>query len=181
MNKKTILIGISGGIATYKICDLIRQLIKNDFNVYTVMSKNATEFVTPLTFKTLTNNPVFMDMFEENTEVPMPHIALSKMADLMLIAPATANIIGKITHGIGDDLLSTLCLSFNKKILIAPAMNKEMHMNPIVQNNLTQLKNYKDKFIFIDPEQGELACGDYGMGRLAAIDTILSIIKNEIK
>ncbi len=180
MNKKTILIGISGGIATYKICDMVRQLVKLNYNIYVTMTKNATQFVTPLTFKTLTNNPVFLDTFEENNENPMPHISLTKIADIMVIAPATANIIAKMAHGIGDDLVSTLCLSFNKKIIVAPAMNQEMYQNPIVQKNVTMLKNYSDKFMVLDPDKGDLACGDYGQGRLAALEKIIQIIKNEI-
>ncbi len=181
MNKHSILIGVSGGIAVYKTCELVRKLIKSDFKVHVVMTEHATEFVTPLTFKTLSNNPVFINMWEENNDPSMPHISLSDKCDIMIVAPATANIIGKITNGIADDLLSTLCLSFSGKIIIAPAMNEKMYLNPIVRENFSKLKKHKDKYIILDAEKGDLACGEKGLGRMTDIENIVKVIKNEIK
>ena len=145
------------------------------------MTEHAKEFVTPLTFKTLSGNPVYTEMFSENRDSSMPHIQLSEMCSLMIIAPATANIIGKIANGIADDLLSTLCLSFSGKIILAPAMNDKMYLNPIVQDNLTKIKKYKDKYIILDHEKGDLVCGKQGLGRMTDIKNIFSSIKNEIK
>lgn len=178
--KKRILLGISGGIATYKICDLVRMLKKKKYQVHVVMTAHAKKFVSPLTFKTLTEQPVFSDMFAENDNSAMPHISLSMESDLMIIAPATANIISKIAHAIGDDLLSTLCLSFPNKIIIAPAMNFRMYENPLFQENLEKLKRYKEKYIIAGPETGDLACGE-GVGRLIEITKLLKIIEDEIK
>ena len=148
MKKRSVLVGISGGIAVYKTCELVRLLVKSDFNVYVVMTEHAAEFVTPLTFKALSNNPVFINMFAENSETAMPHISLSEQSDIMVIAPATANITGKMANGIADDLLSTLCLSFPGKIILAPAMNEKMYLNPIVQENLTKLKSFSVSLCF---------------------------------
>ena len=144
MKNQNILIGVSGGIAVYKTCELVRMFIKSNFNTHIVMTKNAAEFITPLTFKTLSANPVFIEMFTEaeNEQLSMPHISLSEQCSIMVVAPATANIIGKMANGIADDLLSTLCLSFSGKIILAPAMNEKMYLNPIVQNNISKLKSY---------------------------------------
>ncbi len=181
MKKETILIGVSGGIAAYKTCELVRMLVKSNYNTQVIMTEHAAEFVTPLTFKTLSNNPVFINMFEENKETAMPHISLSKQGDIMVIAPATANVIGKIANGIADDLLTTLCLSFPKKIILAPAMNEKMYENPIVRQNISKLKSYKDKYILLGPEKGDLACEEKGMGRMTDIKNIIKAVKDEIK
>ncbi len=181
MMKKNIILGISGGIAVYKSCDLVRSLVKKSFNVFVVMTKNAKEFVCPLTFKILSNNPVFIDMFQENSGSAMPHISLSEKCSIMVIAPATANIIAKASGGIADDLLSTLILSFSGKILIAPSMNSKMYNNPFFQENLFRLKKKKEKFIVLDPEEGDLACGEKGIGRMIHIQKILHAIENETK
>lgn len=181
MKKQSVLIGVSGGIAVYKTCELIRKLVKSGYNTHAVMTEHAARFVTALTFKTLSNNPVFIDMWDENNDPSMPHISLSEQCDIMVVAPATANIIGKIANGIADDLLSTLCLSFSGKIIIAPAMNEKMYLNPIVQENLAKLRKFKDKYIVLDAEKGELACGKKGIGRMTDIENIFRTIKNGIK
>ncbi len=178
---KKILLGISGGIAAYKSCELVRSLVKNKYSVHVVMTKNAVKFIAPLTFKTLSSNPVFIEMFAENNDNVMPHISLSDMSDILVIVPATANIIGKIANGIADDLLSTLCLSFSGRILIAPAMNSNMYMNSIFQLNLSKLKEDKKKYVILGPEEGDLACGIKGMGRMISPDKILKAIENEVK
>lgn len=181
MNKKNIILGVSGGIAAYKACELARTLVKNKYTVYTVMTAHAAEFVTPLTFRTLTGKPVFCSLFAENSPEVMPHISLSRECGLMVIAPATASLIAKIAHGLADDLLSTLCLSFTGKIIIAPAMNKEMWENPLFRKNLEILKQFPDKYLFAGPEKGELACGEEGMGRLAGTGLIMTLIENECR
>jgi len=180
MKKRSLLIGISGGIAAYKIIELIRLFKKNNIDIWTVSTKNALKFITPLTLRTITGNPHFYDMFSEENIYSMPHISLATIADIMLIAPATANIIGKISNGIADDLLSTLALSFRGKIFIAPAMNNYMYLNPIVQENIAHIKKF-DKYSIIEPEKGSLACGEEGVGRLAEINKIFEIIMNEFK
>ncbi|MBU1078287.1 MAG: hypothetical protein KKH98_13400 [Spirochaetes bacterium] len=179
--KKNILLGISGGIAAYKCCELVRTLVKKGFQVKVVMTEHAKEFVSPLTFRTLSGHPVFSDMFGENLSSAMPHISLSKESDIMVVAPATANIIAKTVHGFADDLLSTLILSFKGKVLFAPAMNSNMYNNPIFQENLKLLKKYDKKYKIIGPEKGDLACGDEGIGRMSEVDTIIKALQNEIK
>ncbi len=181
MKTRTVLVGVSGGISAYKTCELVRQFIKSSYQVYVVMTEHAAQFVTPLTFKTLSQNPVFTDMWEENNDPSIAHISLSQNSDIMVVAPATANIIGKISHGIADDLLSTLCLSFKGKIILAPAMNENMYLNPVVQENIKKLKNMRSKYIICDAEKGDLACGIKGWGRMADINTIFNAVKNEIK
>ncbi len=178
---KKVLIGISGGIAAYKTIELIRLLKKSSIDVWVITTDNALKFVTPLTLKTVSGNPVFSNMFEENSLYSMPHISLTDNSSLLAIVPATANIISKIANGIADDLLSTISLSFDKKILIAPAMNTKMYLNPIIQENIKKLKKYRDKYRFIEPEAGQLACGDTGVGRLADIKEIYNIITDELK
>src|SRR3972149_5062367 len=182
---KTIILGISGGIAAYKSAELIRLFKKEGAEVWVVMTKSAKEFVSPLTFETLSGNPVYSDMFYPPNSPPseggderggsMPHIDLGKKCDLFIVAPATANIIGKFANGIADDLLSTLYLSVTSPVLIAPAMNNNMYANPVVQENIKKLKGFNINFV--EPGFGELACGDKGEGRLADLDVILSRAK----
>ena len=178
---KTIILGISGGIAAYKSAELIRLFKKEGAEVWVVMTKSAKEFVSPLTFETLSGNPVYSDMFLDSSifnlqsSISMPHIDLAKRSDLFIVAPATANIIGKFANGIADDLLSTLYLSAISPVLIAPAMNNNMYANPVVQENIKKLKGFNINFV--EPGFGELACGDKGEGRLAELDTILSKAK----
>jgi len=178
-NKKIILLGVTGSIAAYKSCDLIRQLVKSDCDVHVIMTKNAAELVTPLTYKTLSKNPVSIDLFAEITDWRPEHISLAEKGDLMIIAPATANIIAKIAHGIADDALSATTLAFKGTKIIAPSMNTAMLENPVTKENISTLK--QRGFIFIDPEDGELACGKVGTGRLAPVEQIFDTIQNCLK
>ena len=181
LNGKTIILGVCGGIAAYKAAELARLFKKEGAEVWVVMTKSAKEFVSPLTFETLSGNPVYSDMFLDSSifnlqsSISMPHIDLAKRSDLFIVAPATANIIGKFANGIADDLLSTLYLSAISPVLIAPAMNNNMYANPVVQENIKRLKGFNINFV--EPGFGELACGDKGEGRLAELDTILSKAK----
>jgi phosphopantothenoylcysteine decarboxylase / phosphopantothenate---cysteine ligase len=172
--KKRVLLGISGGIACYKAAEVARKLIKSEIDVFVVMTTHAMEFVTPLTFSVLTGNKVSYDMFDREVPGNIPHISLARETDLVLIAPATANIIGKIAHGIADDLLSTLVMSSTQPKVLAPAMNCEMYKNPIIQKNMATLKELG--YGFIDPGTGELACGEEGVGRLAEPEVIVSVV-----
>ena len=173
--KKNILIGISGGIACYKIASLVNYLNNTDYNVNVVMTQHATNFVAPLTFETLSHNKVVVDMFEKDLNTTVKHIELAQNADVFVIAPATANIIGKIANGIADDMLSTCVLATKAPVIVAPAMNCNMYENKIVQNNIEKLKNFG--YTIIDSEYGKLACGDYGKGKLADIKKISSVIE----
>ena len=171
LKNKTVVIGVSGGIAVYKTLDVISRLRKLGVNVKVIMTKSATEFVTPLSFQSLSQNYVVRDMFEEPKTWDVEHISLAKSADVFLIAPATANVIGKIANGIADDMLTTTVMATKGKVLIAPAMNTNMYENPIVQRNISILKDLG--YSFVDPESGRLACGDTGKGKLASPETIV--------
>lgn len=175
---KTVVIGVSGGIAVYKILDVISALRKRNIAVHVIMSKNATEFVTPLSFQSLSQNIVTVDMFAEPKAWEIQHISLAKKADLFLVAPATANIIGKVANGIADDMITTTILATKAPVVFAPAMNTNMYENPIVQGNIARLKGYGYKFI--EPASGRLACGDTGSGKLAdtkvITDTVISML-----
>ncbi len=174
--KKNILIGITGGIAIYKICSLVNLLIKEGHDVKIIMTNAATKFVSPLTFQTLTNNKVHLDMFD--LDFSIDHISLAKWADIFLIAPATCNVIGKMANGIADNLLTSVFMAIpkNKNVLIAPAMNMEMWSNEILQKNIQTLSKNK-KHVFIQPRKGILACGDFGQGKIADNADILETIK----
>ena len=174
LDNKNILIGITGGIAAYKICELIRMFKKHNANVKVVATKNALEFVTPLTLETLSQEPVYTKQFETEEKKP-EHIALCDWADIFLIAPASANTISKIANGICDNLLTSLACAFQKQIIFAPAMNTGMWNNKAVQKNIETLKNYGAKFI--EPEEGYLACGTNGQGRLADINKIFDTVE----
>ena len=167
---KNIVIGVTGGIACYKAVEIVNDLTKRGHNVEVIMSRNAQEFVTPLTFQTLSHNKVITDMFEKREQMATAHISLAQKADLMLIVPATANIIGKIANGIADDMISTTIMATKAKVLIAPAMNTAMWENPIVQDNVKKLTTYGYKVLGTD--NGYLACGDTGSGKLLPWDTI---------
>jgi phosphopantothenoylcysteine decarboxylase / phosphopantothenate---cysteine ligase len=175
-NKKIIL-GVSGSIATYKAIELLRLLVKLGARVHVVMSANAVKFVTPLTFEALSGNPVYYQVFDSYSSMQMEHIRMMESADLLLIAPATAGIIGKIANGIADDSLSNLCISYNGPIIIAPAMNDNMYANLAVKENVEKMKGRGVEFI--EPEQGELACGSIGQGRLADLSTLIEVVKNK--
>ncbi|MCT4595910.1 MAG: bifunctional phosphopantothenoylcysteine decarboxylase/phosphopantothenate--cysteine ligase CoaBC [Anaeromicrobium sp.] len=169
---KNIVLGVTGGIAVYKACDIVSRLKKKGYNVDVIMTKSATEFVTPLTFRSLSQNYVVTDMFHEPKSWDIEHIALAKKADLFLLAPATANIIGKMANGIADDMLSTTIMATRAKILIAPAMNTNMYENVVVQENMEKLKRLG--YDFVDPAEGRLACGDLGKGKLADPEVIVN-------
>ncbi len=168
---KTVVIGVSGGIAVYKTLDVISRLKKLGVNVNVIMTKSATEFVTPLSFQSLSQNYVVCDMFEDPKTWDVEHISLAKKADVFLIAPATANVIGKMANGIADDMLTTTVMATKAKALIAPAMNTNMYENPIVQRNINTLKDLG--YNFVEPESGRLACGDIGKGKLATPERIV--------
>ena len=170
MNGKEVILGVTGGIAAYKSAELVRLMVKDDILVRVAMTKSATKFVTPLTFEALSGESVIHDMFgQEGTAID--HIQWGQESDLIIIAPATANFIGKMAHGIGDDFLSTCVLAATAKILVCPSMNTRMFENPVVQDNLDLLK--KRGFIIMEPGQGALACGTEGPGRLPEPDEIL--------
>jgi len=169
-DKKNIVVGITGGIAAYKTIEVISRLKKLGYEVNVILTKNACEFVTPLTLETISSNPVITDMFKRETPWEVEHISLAQKADLFLIAPATANVIGKIANGIADDMLTTTIMAHTGKKLIAPAMNTDMYNNQIVQDNLTKLKN--SGYETIGPESGILACGDIGWGRMSEPEKI---------
>ncbi len=173
LNKK-ILIGISGGIAAYKTLTLIRLFRKSGCEVKVVATQNALSFVTPLTIETLSNNKLYVDMFEYSSERTTEHISLAQWADIAIVAPATANIIGKLANGIADDALTTTLLAFSKSIYIAPAMNENMYKHPAVQKNLDTLKQFG--YQIITPESGALACNTEGIGRMAEPEMIFSAV-----
>ncbi|MEK7398434.1 MAG: bifunctional phosphopantothenoylcysteine decarboxylase/phosphopantothenate--cysteine ligase CoaBC [Candidatus Poribacteria bacterium] len=174
LNGKNVLLGVTGGIAAYKAVDIVSQLVKLNANVYVIMTKNATQLVQPLTFRYISRNPVAVDMFAEPESWKPEHIALADKADILVIAPATANIIAKLAHGIADDMLSTTSLVVQCPILIAPAMNSHMLENAIVQENIKILMNHGVEFI--ESEYGMLACGYEGKGRLANPEKIVERI-----
>ncbi len=176
LKDKHIIVGITGGIAAYKVADVVSRLKKQNANVEVIMTENATKFVSPLTFQTLSLNPVYVEMFNEPKNYDVEHISLAERADMFLIAPATANIIGKIANGIADDLLTTTIMATKTKVLFAPAMNTNMYINPIVQGNIKFLKGLG--YEFIDPGTGLLACQTYGVGRMAEPKEIVKFIIN---
>lgn len=174
MPKKRILVGVSGGIAAYKACDFVSKLSKLDYEIKVILTKNATKFVSPLTFEALCHNHVETDLFDDTNEDPIAHINLAKWADVMILVPATANIIAKVTHGISDDLLSTTFLACNKHKIICPAMNTQMYENPVTQKNLSICKELGYKIL--DPVSGHLACNDTGKGKLIDPSDIVKCI-----
>jgi len=175
-DSRKILLIISGGIAAYKILDLIRNLSSQNYQIKTILTKTAEEFVTPLSISSLSKNKVYLNKFDLNEEIEMDHIALSRWADLILIAPATANIIENIANGSANDFINTVILASNKKVFLAPAMNVKMWENEATQNNVRKLK--KRNFSMIGPSEGLLACGEFGEGRMANIDDIELTIQN---
>jgi phosphopantothenoylcysteine decarboxylase / phosphopantothenate---cysteine ligase len=174
MDGVCIIVGVTGGIAAYKAADLVSRLKKESFTVRVVMTKNALEFVAAQTFATLSGNPVAVDTFRRDRPWEVEHVELAKQADLLVIAPATANIIGKLAGGIADDMLTTTAIATRAPILIAPAMHTGMYDNPAVQENISKLK--ARGFHFIGPEHGRLASGDEGPGRMSEVDEIHSMI-----
>jgi phosphopantothenoylcysteine decarboxylase/phosphopantothenate--cysteine ligase len=172
---KRILLGVTGGIAAYKACDLTSRLTQIGAVVRVVMTREACEFVTPLTFRSLSRGPVFTEMFEAPREFDPVHVSLAEWAEVLAIAPATANVIGKMACGIADDLLTCSAMATKAPILIAPAMNAAMYENRIVQENIKTLKKVGCRFV--GPGKGYLACGCEGIGRLAPVDDIVKAIE----
>lgn len=175
---KTILLGVTGSIAAYKAAALASMLKKLHADVHVLMTKNAVNFINPITFETLTGNKCLIDTFDRNFEFSVEHVSLSKKADLALIAPASANVIGKMANGIADDMLTTTLLACTCKILVSPAMNTRMYENSIVQDNLEKLRRYG--MTVIDPANGYLACGDIGPGKMPEPEVLLNYILKEV-
>ena len=175
---KKVLLGISGSIAAYKIAYLASALKKLHADVHVLMTRNATNFINPITFETLTGNKCLVDTFDRNFQFQVEHVSIAKKADVVMIAPASANIIGKLAHGIADDMLTTTIMACRCKKFISPAMNTNMFENPIVQDNLKTLEHYG--YEVIDPAVGYLACGDTGTGKMPEPETLLSYITREI-
>ncbi len=161
---KTIVAGVTGGIAAYKAADLASRLRKQGADLHVIMTRSATEFIQPLTFREITGNPVIVSMWDEPKRWSVQHIGLARKADLFVIVPATANVLGKISHGIADDMLTTTVMATTAPVLFVPAMNSAMYLNPIVQDNIKRLKAYG--YLFMEPVAGPLACGESGIGRL---------------
>ena len=171
---KTIVLGVTGGIAAYKSANLASMLVKLHADVHVIMTQNATHFITPMTFETLTNNKCIVDTFDRNFSFDVKHVSLAKRGDLFVVAPCTANVIGKLAHGICDDMLTTTMLATKAPKLIAPAMNTGMWENPILQDNLTKLQGYG--YHIIEPIIGRLACGDTGTGKMNSEEVIIEHI-----
>ncbi len=178
LNGKTVVLGVTGSIAAYKIANLASMLVKLHADVHVIMTENATNFINPITFETLTGNKCLVDTFDRNFQYNVEHVALAKRADLFMTAPASANVIGKIANGIADDMLTTTIMACKAPKLIAPAMNTNMFENPIVQDNMEKLKQYG--YEIISPSTGYLACGDTGAGKLPSEETLLSYIIKEL-
>lgn len=175
---KTVVIGVTGGIAAYKIASLVSMLKKQHANVRVIMTENATNFITPVTFESLTGTKCLLDTFDRNFEFQVEHISLAKQADIFMIAPATANVIAKVAHGLADDMLTTTFLACKKPKYIVPAMNTQMYENPITQDNLEICRKYG--MHVIEPASGYLACGDTGAGKMPEPETLFEYILQEI-
>ncbi len=171
---KTIVLGVTGGIAAYKSANLASMLIKLHADVHVIMTQNATKFITPMTFETLTNNKCIVDTFDRNFSFDVKHVSLAKKGDLFMVAPCTANVIGKLAAGICDDMLTTTLLATKAPIILAPAMNTGMWENPILQDNIQRLQRYG--YHFVEPAVGRLACGDVGSGKMPAEELLLEHI-----
>lgn len=178
MEPKHILIVVTGGIAAYKACDLTSRLSKTGHEIRVVMTEHATKFVTPLTFESLCHRPVLTSLFEDHPEDPIAHVNLAKWADVVCVVPATANIIGKIAHGIADDLASTVCLAAFRKRILCPAMNVHMYENEAVQDNLRVLRNRG--WEILEPVSGLLACQDEGKGKLPPVESIAETVLSSL-
>lgn len=176
---KNIVLAVTGSIAAYKIAGLASTLKKLNGNITVLMTQNATNFINPITFETLTENKCLIDTFDRNFQYNVEHVSLAKMADVVLVAPASANVIGKLANGIADDMLTTTVMACKCKKIIAPAMNTNMYENPIVQDNIEKLKRFGMEVI--TPDTGHLACGDTGMGKMPSEETLLSYILKEIQ
>ncbi|MDO9050501.1 MAG: bifunctional phosphopantothenoylcysteine decarboxylase/phosphopantothenate--cysteine ligase CoaBC [Methylotenera sp.] len=176
---KSIVLGITGGIAAYKAAELVRLLVKANIEVQVVMTEAACQFITPVTMQALSGKPVYTGMWDASILNGMPHIELSRSADAIVIAPASADFIAKLVHGRADDLLSTLCLARDCPLLVAPAMNKQMWENPATQRNIAQLK--ADNIAVLGPDSGEQACGEIGLGRMLEAEDLLYLIEAHLQ
>ncbi|MDO8960697.1 MAG: bifunctional phosphopantothenoylcysteine decarboxylase/phosphopantothenate--cysteine ligase CoaBC [Methylophilus sp.] len=174
-SSRTIVLGITGGIAAYKAAQLVRLLVQHNYKVQVLMTEAACQFITPVTMQALSGNPVFISMWDNAIPNGMPHIELSRQADAILVAPASADFIAKLVHGRADDLLSTLCLARDCPLLVAPAMNKQMWENPATQRNIAQL--HADHITVLGPDAGEQACGEVGLGRMLEPDDLLQALQ----
>lgn len=173
--RKTIILGVTASIAIYKACDLVRRLRAEGFSVTVVMTAEAEELIRPIVFQGLSGNQVYRGLFEPTDAWEIEHVSLAEKADLVLVAPATANIIGKVASGICDDLLTCVIFATRQAVLMAPAMNENMYQHKIVQENIKKLKSLGYKFV--EPRQGRLACGKVGMGCLAEVEDIVKEAK----
>ncbi len=171
---KTVILGVTGSIAAYKIANLASMLVKMHCDVHVIMTKNATNFINPITFETLTSNKCLVDTFDRNFQYNVEHVALAKRASIMMVAPASANVIGKMAHGIADDMLTTTALAMQNRIIVVPAMNTNMYENPIVQDNMNTLRKYG--ISVVEPDTGRLACNDIGKGKLPKEELLLEHI-----
>ena len=178
LSGKTVLLGVTGSIAAYKIASLASALRKLDADVHVLMTKNAVNFINPITFESLTGNKCLVDTFDRNFQFQVEHVSIAKKADVVMVAPASANVIGKIAHGIADDMLTTTIMACKCPVYIAPAMNTNMYENPILQDNIDILKKFG--YHVIDPACGYLACGDTGAGKMPEPEVLLSYITKEI-
>ena len=178
LSNKTVLLGVTGSIAAYKIASLASALKKMHADVHVIMTQNATNFINPITFESLTGNKCLIDTFDRNFQFQVEHVSIAKKADVCMIAPASANVIGKIAHGIADDMLTTVVMACKCPIYISPAMNTNMYENPILQDNLTKLKNYG--YHVIEPNSGYLACGDTGAGKMPEPEELLQYVIKEV-
>lgn len=171
LNGKRIVLGVTGGIAAYKVCDLVRRLVEQEVEVHVMMTRAAHQFVAPLTFQALSGHPVHTELFSLTEEQEIGHIALANLADLLLIAPATADLLAKAAHGICDDIVTTVLCATKAPVLLVPSMNVNMWNHPVTQENVTKLK--KIGYQILDPSEGPLACGTEGKGRLPEPEMIL--------
>ena len=175
---KCVVLGVTGSIAAYKIAYLASALVKQHADVHVIMTENATNFINPITFETLTSNKCLVDTFDRNFQFNVEHVALAKRADIFMVAPASANVIGKMANGIADDMLTTTILAAKCPKYVSPAMNTNMFENPIVQDNIKKLEHYG--FHIIDPASGYLACGDTGAGKMPEPETLFSYIMKDL-
>lgn len=180
MNKKTIVLGVSASVAAYKSAQIVSELKKRDVNVHVVMTDNSTKFITPLTMQVLSGNPVHVNIMKEAAADKVNHIELAQNCDLVLIAPATANVIGKLANGIADDMLTTVCMALPTNVpkIIAPAMNTKMYEQPVTVDNMLKLEKYG--FEEIKPISERLACGDIGIGALAPVNEIVDFVLDKL-
>lgn len=178
VRERNIILGVTASIALYKACDIVSKLKTQAFSVTVVMTKEAEELIKPIVFQSLSGNRVYRGLFSEPDAWQIEHVALAQKADLILVAPATANIIGKIASGICDDLLTCIICATKAAVLIAPAMNENMYSNKVVQENIRKLKSFGYKFI--EPRKGRLACGKVGVGCLAEVEDIIKDVKRNL-